>query len=318
MTKLLKMEKLLTRFISQLPIQSLLGPQVGPKLILKDSGRLINSKNYKQKNTWISLVTKKLNYSYDQRSKIEFNGLVNIKDINVDLNWVYGIRCTDVITSFCYYKSEENPIDECLIYFSACVVIVYYYKLNEQRHYINHESDICSIAVSKTGLVASGDTGKKSSVHIWDLKTLKNKVVFKAYHKHDVYLLNFTNNDKFLVVCGKRLITPVIIYDIEQETVVLSTHVDQFVRQIITVHNLIGSFSYGMEDEENSSLVEKHFILLSSEKIFFFESNKYGIYRNKVHNLNELEEEFDMITCGCSFFMNKSNPQLRAYAGNPD
>lgn len=33
-----------------------------------ESGYLINSKEYKQKINWVSSVTKKLNYSYDQRS----------------------------------------------------------------------------------------------------------------------------------------------------------------------------------------------------------------------------------------------------------
>lgn len=70
-----------------------------------DSGYLINSKEYRQKINWISSVTKKLNYSYDQRSKYPILiFLVNIKDINVKLNWVYGIRCTDVLDSFCYYR----------------------------------------------------------------------------------------------------------------------------------------------------------------------------------------------------------------------
>ena len=34
-----------------------------------DSGYLINSKEYKNKINWVSSVSKKLNYSYDQRSK---------------------------------------------------------------------------------------------------------------------------------------------------------------------------------------------------------------------------------------------------------
>lgn len=33
-----------------------------------ESGTLINSKDYKNKNLWISNMTKKLNYSYDQKS----------------------------------------------------------------------------------------------------------------------------------------------------------------------------------------------------------------------------------------------------------
>lgn len=36
-----------------------------------ESGNLINSKDYKNKNLWISNMTKKLNYSYDQKSKLK-------------------------------------------------------------------------------------------------------------------------------------------------------------------------------------------------------------------------------------------------------
>lgn len=123
-------------------------------------------------------MTKEVNFAlyinwwiyFDWFSNFE---LVNIKDIKIDLNWVYGIRCIDVLDSFAYFKryvcitkfqfqicssisffvelfssfpkfvsnpfSEENSTDECLIYYTACIVIVYYYKLNEQRHYIEHE-----------------------------------------------------------------------------------------------------------------------------------------------------------------------------------
>lgn len=193
---------------------------------------------------------------------------------------------------------------------------------------------MCSIAVSKTGLVASGDTGSSSTVHVWDLKSLKNKRVFKGYHKHDVYLLKFTNNDKYLVVCGKRLITPVIIYNIEDGTIVLSTHVSQFVRKIVTVNNMIGGFyplaeykDYFLDNESVIStqatrsgdidvLVDKYFILLASQKFFFFQANEYGVYEKREHLLEEISEDADFITCGCCYLMNKENPELRAYSDN--
>lgn len=48
-------------------------------------------------------IAKKLNYTYEGNSKLLDLTKVNIKDINMKLNWVYGIRCTDVAKSFCYY-----------------------------------------------------------------------------------------------------------------------------------------------------------------------------------------------------------------------
>ena len=111
------------------------------------------------------------------------------------------------------------------------------------------------------------------------------------------------------------MITPVIIYNIEAGMIVLSTHVDQFVRKILTINNLIGRFkSYHSEFEEALELVERNFILLSSEKIYFFQSNEFGIYDIKVHFLEDVTDEVGLITCGCAFLMNGKNPELRAYA----
>lgn len=163
--------------------------------------------------------------------------------------------------------------------------------------------------------MASGDTGASSSVHIWDLSTFKPRKIFKGYHKHDVYILKFASNDNYLVVCGKRLISPVLIYKVEKDGsdgIILSTHVDQFVRKILTVHNLIGKFKL-YEDDGIVDLVDQYFILLSSEKLYYFYTNEYGNYHTKVQFLEDVEEDVDLITCGCSFLMNSQNPELAAY-----
>lgn len=166
--------------------------------------------------------------------------------------------------------------------------------------------------------MASGDTGVSSSVHIWDLKTLKPKKIFKGYHKHDVYLLKFASNDNYLIVCGKRLVSPVLIYKVEKDGatdgIIKSTHVDMFVRKILTVNNLIGKFKLD-QDDGIVDVVDQYFILLSSEKIYFFYTKIGEEYNCKVQYLDEVEEEVDLITCGCSFLMNSQKPELIAYTG---
>lgn len=169
-------------------------------------------------------------------------------------------------------------------------------------------------------------------MHVWDLKTLKNKRVFKGYHKHDVYLLKFTNNDKFLIACGKRLSTPVIIYNIEDGSIVLSTQVREFVRKIVTVNNLIGGFhsllgykEYFLDEEstlessrsragEFEVLVDKYFVLISATGFYFFQSNEFGVYETREYLLADYTEDMDLINCGSSFLINRENPKLRAYA----
>ena len=104
------------------------------------------------------------------------------------LNWVYGMRCTDVVKSFCYHAGDGGTGQEKILYFTACVVIVYYYKLNKQRHYIQHEKEVCSLAVSKGSLAASGERGSSPTIHVWDINTLQTVCILKSYHKHDIYL----------------------------------------------------------------------------------------------------------------------------------
>ena len=45
-----------------------------------------------------------------------------------------------------------------MVFFTACIIIVYYPKINEQRHYLEHESEVISVAVANNlSLMASGE-----------------------------------------------------------------------------------------------------------------------------------------------------------------
>lgn len=108
----------------------------------------------------------------------------------------------------------------------ACIVVVYHFKINEQTHYIHHDAEVSAVCVSKNGLVASGERGKNPSIHVWRVQDLKPIHILKGQHRCDIYLFAFVNNDKYLVSCGKRLDTSVIIYNLEDGSIVLSTHVE--------------------------------------------------------------------------------------------
>ena len=69
------------------------------------------------------------------------------KDISAKVNWVYGYRCNDVVKSieyiaplnFSFTKLKRiggKSATEKLIYFTANIIIIYYPKLNEQKHYL--------------------------------------------------------------------------------------------------------------------------------------------------------------------------------------
>lgn len=67
-----------------------------------ESGVLINQKDYTQKISFMLKNAKLFNSSHDNSCSLPLTP-AEIKDIDIKLNWVYGIRCTDVLKSFCYY-----------------------------------------------------------------------------------------------------------------------------------------------------------------------------------------------------------------------
>lgn len=112
-------------------------------------------------------------------------------------------------------------------------MVIFYDKLNEQNHFVEHEHEIASLVVSSGNLVASGEKGSNPAIRIWDIHTRKTVLVLKGEHKSDVYLLAFIRNDTHLVSCSLRTNTPVIVHDVEKGTVVFSYWVDELVRQIV-------------------------------------------------------------------------------------
>lgn len=113
--------------------------------------------------------------------------------------------------------------------------MVLFEKLNEQQHYIEHDNAIASLAVSHSSLIASGEKGDSPKIHIWDVHTLKTIHVFQGDHKSDIYLLEFINDDKLLVSCSLRTNTPVVVYNVEQRTVVFSYCFEELARRIVPI-----------------------------------------------------------------------------------
>ncbi len=119
----------------------------------KSTGEVLNSRNHTKKIKFLS--------DFIQKMDIRKNQLNNIKKSSIKLNWVFGIRCDDLLNSFKFHQNKNNPNDCKLIYFVANLVIVYYYKQNKQRHYKEHKNQVCSISLAKnSNLIATGDCGK--------------------------------------------------------------------------------------------------------------------------------------------------------------
>jgi microtubule-associated protein-like 5 len=108
------------------------------------------------------------------------------RDIFAKMNWVYGFRSKDVRRPLAYIKvqqGQDKAQNEKFIYFTACIIIIYYPKINEQKHYLEHDSEVISLAVaSNLSLIASGEYAEYPGIHIWDSNTLQNFGVIKGVH----------------------------------------------------------------------------------------------------------------------------------------
>jgi len=98
---------------------------------------------------------------------------------------------------------------------SGCIVIIYFPESNTQCHYLEHDKEVICLATSNSELVASSEIGDSPAIHIWDVNTFKNVSIIKGVHTKGVHLMSFMKNDEFIVTCGIRKESPIIIYNIK-------------------------------------------------------------------------------------------------------
>ncbi|XP_073715916.1 echinoderm microtubule-associated protein-like 2 isoform X1 [Misgurnus anguillicaudatus] len=110
------------------------------------------------------------------------SNILNYEDLKMDLpsqklelDWVYGYRGRDCRANLYLLPSGEA------VYFIACVVVLYHFNNQTQRHYRKHTDCVRCLAIHPDKVrIASGQTagvdkdGKplQPFVHIWDSKTL--------------------------------------------------------------------------------------------------------------------------------------------------
>jgi len=71
--------------------------------------------------------------------------------------------------------------------------------------------------------VASGELGEKPAIHVWESDTLQNIAVLKGIHSKGVSLLCFIKQNDLLASCGVRIDSPLLVYNVNDGTLVLST-----------------------------------------------------------------------------------------------
>ena len=92
--------------------------------------------------------------SYRVENKTVINYLKQVDELKVSLEWVYGFRCSDVKRPLQYTVGRRTAVStgkrnyfekkmlensEELVFFTACIVVLYSPKVNQQRFYLQHE-----------------------------------------------------------------------------------------------------------------------------------------------------------------------------------
>lgn len=129
---------------------------------------------------------------YDARAKIS-------------LSWVFGIRCDDT-----RHNIKCVPGKDIIIYFISSVVVVYYAKLLKQRHYLEHDKEVISLAVGSDDIACSGELGEYPKIHIWKISTLETLEVLSGVHQGAIPLLALSYSDQHIISCS---IYSLVIYE---------------------------------------------------------------------------------------------------------
>lgn len=214
-----------------------------------------------------------------------------IANINCNLRWVYGIRVKDMMKSFCYNNDHKGRgTSEKIIYACSKIVVIFLHKLNEQRHYTKHKSEVSCLTASRSSFVASGEGNcNRPSIHIWDINTLKNLCEFTGYHTSDICLLEFLKNDTLLASCSLRSDTPIFIFDRIRKTVVFSYRINDMVRGIAPINILPDKNSSVRFNRNKLAAVEDNFIVFSKSNFYYFnQNNLHSVLRGQ--NIKKFKE----------------------------
>lgn len=120
--------------------------------------------------------------------------------------------------------------------------MVLYFNANEQRHYTQHIGEVTAVTVSPEGLVASAEHKDTTEIHVWELATRKRIHHLVGLHQSEVYLMRFIKGGRFLLSCGKRENSSLIVTDLSLTDSHVSTKINFFARNILRLISTVGEF----------------------------------------------------------------------------
>jgi WD40 repeat protein len=186
-----------------------------------------------------------------------------------------------------------------------------YFKVNLQRHFLYHTKEVCSIAVSSQGLVASGERGSTPCIMVWSIKDLVPRCIFSGQHNADVYLLRFLGEENYLASVCKRLNPGVLIHNIETNELLFSCCLEEFIRGI----DILDFQTAEIIEEQKFSNNRMNIVMFSQHCIYFFyHKNLNGMYSILQHDKqnNLFGESLSEITSIKTALLSTSGSHLRS------
>ena len=219
---------------------------------------IINNSRFQKFRKIIYNTTKRLIYYRSlKKPKIYNNKIINY---NLKLNWVYGININGIkypckylnggnlsISTGHFYDYSEKEIakNSLLIYSIGKIVVILYIQLNKQKYYLGHQNEVISFTISKKNCkyIASGEKGKKPSIHIWDSQTRQTLQILSGFHSQGIHLLEFAYNEIYLITCGKLIDSPILLYDWIKGIIIYSFKMNGVVQDIKMIY-----FDYSLKN----------------------------------------------------------------------
>lgn len=123
-----------------------------------------------------------------------------------------------------------------LIYFSKKIVIIYFFKLDQQEFYFGHKSPVTALTISSKNLVASAEFYFQAKIYIWNVATKETLKILYSRHYSPIFLLEFFGKNRFLISCSYDGATRLNVYDLKRDETPLSfQHKEEIVELPIAV-----------------------------------------------------------------------------------
>ena len=228
--------------------------------------KIINNSRFDKFRNVIQNSSKRLVYHRSiEKPQIYSNSTI---DFNLKISWIYGIRITDIKKPCQYVNGGEFSIssgkmdtyskdyakNSILVYSIGKIVIMLYVSFNKQKFYTAHENEVISIAVShqRGTYIASGELAQRPSIHIWNSSSRETLMILKGHHMNGVHLLSFAYDENYILSCGKKETSPILVHDWKKGIVVFSFMMNYIAQDLKLIH-----FDF---EEDNNINEDKHYI----------------------------------------------------------